>query len=149
MFVVNVEGAIFQNDKWLVIERGAEETHAAGTLSFVGGTVEQEGFSQDILERTLSREIDEEVGVRIKEKLHFVHSSSFVTDEGRPVINIVFLCEYDQGTAFRKSPGEVAAVSWMTTEEILRHPKTPPWMYDSAKRADRLLKEIHADRFET
>lgn len=52
MFVVNVEGAVTRGDRWLVIERGAGEEHAAGTLSFVGGTVEQERFKDASIKGT-------------------------------------------------------------------------------------------------
>ena len=37
MFIVNVEGAIRKNDKWLsIIERSKKEEHAGGLLSLVG-----------------------------------------------------------------------------------------------------------------
>ncbi|KWX72124.1 hypothetical protein AMQ84_25905 [Paenibacillus riograndensis] len=39
MFIVNVEGAICRDDKWLVITRSTKEEHAGGTLSLVGGKV--------------------------------------------------------------------------------------------------------------
>ena len=81
MFIVNVEGAIYKNGKWLLIERSLKEEHAGGTLSLVGGKVEKEGDSSDILERTLEREIFEEVGIKVKD-LEYVNSSSFVTDTG-------------------------------------------------------------------
>ncbi|KAB2334529.1 hypothetical protein F7731_15090 [Cytobacillus depressus] len=61
MFIVNVEGAIWKNDKWLIIERHMQEEHAGGLLSLVGGKVDKEGNSADILERTMKREIFEEV----------------------------------------------------------------------------------------
>nr|WP_237391746.1 NUDIX domain-containing protein [Paenibacillus dendrobii] len=134
-----------QGNKWLVIERGAEEEHAAGTLSFAGGTVEQEGAAEEILERTVRRELLEEVGVEIQEKMHFVHSSSFVTEKGHHVINVVFICDYKEGIAHPKSPEEVAAVYWMTAEEIVHHPKAPPWTIESVKRAELLRKELHAE----
>ncbi|KRG10886.1 hypothetical protein ACA30_03695 [Virgibacillus soli] len=55
MFLVNVEGAIFRNHKWLIIERSKKEEHAGGLLSLVGGKVEQiEDTSLDILEKTVS-----------------------------------------------------------------------------------------------
>lgn len=52
-FIVNVEGAIFRGNKWLIIKRSKKEEHAAGMLSLVGGKVEHEGDSADILERTV------------------------------------------------------------------------------------------------
>lgn len=74
MFIVNVEGAIFYNEKWLLIKRSVKEEHAGGTLSLVGGKVDLEGVSLDILERTISREIFEEVGIKITHNIHFLYS---------------------------------------------------------------------------
>lgn len=134
MFIVNVEAAICKEDKWLVITRSTKEEHAGGTLALVGGKVDVEGNTLEILERTVKRECYEEVGVRIKEAVTFVYSSSFVTDDGRNVINMVFLCEYDSGTATTRSPDEVEAVHWMTHDEIMDHPLTPPWTKESIRR---------------
>jgi ADP-ribose pyrophosphatase YjhB (NUDIX family) len=142
MFIVNVEGAIFCEEKWLIIKRSTKEEHAGGTLSFVGGKVEVEGNKVEVLERTVRREIFEEVGIEIKENLQFLYSSSFVLEDGRHVINVVFLCEYDQGTAHCKSPDEVEKIYWMTCDEIMNHPKTPPWTMESIKRAENQRKDI-------
>lgn len=127
MFIVNVEGAVFYKEKWLLIKRSVKEEHAGGTLSLVGGKVDFEGSSLDILERSIKREMFEEIGIQITENIHFLYSSSFGLDDGRHVINIVFLCEYDKGTAHCKSPDEVDEVCWMTYDEIINHPNTPPW----------------------
>ncbi|WP_102272103.1 NUDIX hydrolase [Cytobacillus massiliigabonensis] len=140
MFYVNVEGAVYKENKWLIIERSMKEGHAGGLLSFVGGTVENEGNSTDILERTLRRELFEEVGVKVKEKMEYVRNTSFKLDDSSEVIDIVYLCELEEGEPFPKSPEEVAAVYWMTTDEIVHHPKTPIWLMDSIKEAEKLLK---------
>ncbi|WP_342505088.1 NUDIX domain-containing protein [Sporosarcina sp. FSL K6-2383] len=138
MFIVNVEGAIRKNDKWLIIERSKREEHAGGMLSLVGGKVDIEGNSSDIFERTVKREILEEVGVKVKDRLNYVHSTSFVIDTGENVVNIVFLCEHYSGEAFPKSPDEVEKVLWLTTEEILSDPKAPVYLKESIKRAESL-----------
>ncbi|GGG78676.1 NUDIX domain-containing protein [Paenibacillus radicis (ex Gao et al. 2016)] len=135
MFIVNVEGAVIREDKWLVITRSMKEEHAGGTLSLVGGKVEVEGNGLEILEQTVKRELYEEVGIEIKDTVTFVYSSSFVTEDGNNVINMVFLCEYDRGTAHSKSPDEVEAVHWMTFDEIMNHPLAPPWTKESIRRA--------------
>jgi 8-oxo-dGTP diphosphatase len=142
MFIVNVEAAIRKDHKWLIIERSLKEEHAGGLLSLVGGKVDVEGASSDILERTIKREIEEEVGVSVKDTLHYVHSTSFQTDKDENVIDIVFLCEYDSGNAFPKSPEEVESVLWLTTEEILSHPKAPIYLKESVQRADSLFLVI-------
>lgn len=97
MFIVNVEGVVRKNDKWLIIERSKKEEHAGGLLSLVGGKVKKEGNSSDILEGTLRREILEEVGVNVKDGLSYIHNPSFVTNKGESVVDIVFLCEYESG----------------------------------------------------
>lgn len=142
MFIVNVEGAVYTDDKWLMITRSAKEEHAGGTLSLVGGKVDIEGNSIEVLERTIKREIYEEVGIEIKDDVIYVYSSSFVLDDGRHVINVVFLCEYHKGTAHRKSPDEVEAAYWMTFDEIMNHPKAPPWTKESLKRAENTRQKL-------
>ncbi|RKL64720.1 DNA mismatch repair protein MutT [Salipaludibacillus neizhouensis] len=140
MFYVNVEGAVYKEGKWLIISRSLKEGHAGGLLSLVGGTVENEGNSTKILERTLRRELFEEVGVKVKDNMDYVRNTSFKLDNGSVVIDIVFLCEFEEGEAFAKSPNEVDAVYWMSTEELVKHPQTPIWLTDSIKEAETLLK---------
>lgn len=138
MFIVNVEGAIFRNDKWLIIERSKKEEHAGGMLSLIGGKVEQEGNSSNILERTVKREINEEVDVNVKEQVNYVHSTSFIADTGEKVIDIVFLCEYESGMAFAKSPDEVESVNWMTAQQVYEHPNAPDYLKKSIKKAEEI-----------
>lgn len=141
MFIVNVEGAIFFKEKWLLIKRGAKEEHASGTLSLVGGKVDFEESSLNVLERTVKREIFEEVGIEITDNIQFLYSSSFVLEDGRHVINIVFLCEHGNGTAYSKSPDEVEEVCWMTFDEIMNHPLAPTWTKESIIRAEKHLRK--------
>jgi 8-oxo-dGTP diphosphatase len=140
MFLVNVEGAVYRGDKWLIIERSAKEEHAGGLLSLVGGTTENESQSVDLLERTLIRELYEEVGVKVMDKLNYVRSTSFTIPNGNLVLDVVFLCEYRAGEPYPKSPDEVESVHWMTTEEIVNHPKAPIWLIDNIKAADSIKK---------
>src|SRR5690625_7862961 len=100
MFIVNVEAAIFKDDYWLIIERSKEEEHAAGLLSLVGGKVEKEGNTSDILERTIKREIFEEVDVTVKDYITYVHSKSIVSDTGGKDVDMVFLCCCDELEAY-------------------------------------------------
>lgn len=138
MFIVNVEGAIYKNEKWLLIRRSEKEEHAGGLLSLVGGKVEKEGTSTDILEKTLKREITEEVGIEVS-NLRYVNSSSFVTDSGLNVVDIVFLCDHESGEPFAKSPDEVDDVIWMTTQQILNNSNLPVYLKENIKLAEKLL----------
>ncbi|RAZ81431.1 NUDIX hydrolase [Planococcus halotolerans] len=138
MFAVNVEGAIHRNGKWLLIRRSEKEEHAGGSLSLVGGQCDIEGFSSDILERTLEREIFEEVGCEVS-GLKYVNSSSFVTGSGVNVIDIVFICRHRTGEPFAKSVDEVDEVLWMTTDEILVHKELPDYLKMNISLVDKML----------
>ncbi|MFT9819282.1 NUDIX hydrolase [Lysinibacillus sp. NPDC056185] len=139
MFIVNVEGAIRKDDKWIIVERSKKEEHAGGLLSLVGGKVDIEGISPNILEKTLKREIFEEIGIKIKENLKYIHSTSFVTDKGENVVDIIFLCEYESGDIFVKQPEEVEIVFLLATEEILNNPQAPKFLKEYIKYAELAL----------
>ncbi|WP_307439695.1 NUDIX domain-containing protein [Bacillus sp. V2I10] len=138
MFVVNVEGAVFKDDSWLIIKRSMTEEHAAGQLSLAGGKVEQEGPSSNILERTLKREIEEETGIEISDDMCYVHSTSFISDDGTQVVDVVFLCEYKRGTPYAKCEEEVPSAAWMTFEEIMADEDSPPWLKNSIQLSNSL-----------
>lgn len=136
MFLINVEAAVFKGEKWLLIRRSTKEAHAGGELSLVGGTVEQEGDSNDILERTLRRELFEEVGVQVNAPVRYVRNTSFILANGKEVVDIVFLCEFDKGEPYIKSPNEVESVHWMTTDEIINNVEIQHYLKDSILAAD-------------
>jgi ADP-ribose pyrophosphatase YjhB (NUDIX family) len=141
-YVVNVEAAIYRGDRWLIVQRSAREAHAAGTLALVGGKVEHAGVADGILEQTLRREVREEVGVEIGAAMYFVRSSSFVADDGDPVVDIVFLCPHAYGEPRALDPAEVAAVTWMTLDQVLDHPGAPAWTKESLVLAEAARAEL-------
>ncbi len=49
LYIINVEAAIYKNDKWLIIKRSEKEKHAAGLLSMVGGKVETKIAENSVL----------------------------------------------------------------------------------------------------
>ena len=140
-YVVNVEGAIFNDDRWLMIQRSKKEEYAGGVLSFVGGKVDNTTNQDNILENTLEREIFEEVGIRINRQMIYVNSSLFIAD-GVPVLDIVFLCQYKSGEPYCKSLDEVDMIYWMTIEEVIRNPKTPIWLKRNIEMADIVRKQL-------
>lgn len=117
MFIVNVEGAIRKDNKWIIIERSKKEEHASGLLSLVGGKVEAENMPS-VLESNLQREITEEIGIKVKPDMKYIHSISFTTDNGDNVVNVIFLCEYESGDFEIKQLDEIEKIYLLTTEEI-------------------------------
>lgn len=139
MFIVNVEGAIYKNAKWLLIRRSEKEEHSGGGLSLVGGKVEKDEIKTNILEETLKREVAEEVGIEVL-NLRYVNSSLFETDTGLTVIDIVFLCEHQSGEPYAKCRDEVSDVFWMSTQEILDEADIPVYLKENIKLADKILQ---------
>jgi 8-oxo-dGTP pyrophosphatase MutT (NUDIX family) len=137
-YIVNVEAAIVDDGRYLIIVRGPEESHAPGALSLPGGKVEGSGSVPGVLEATLRREIVEEVGIEVHDEMAYLESNAFVADDGEPVVDIVFLCRYKRGTPTIADPGEVVAIQWMTPKEILTHQKIAPWTRQSIERAERV-----------
>jgi 8-oxo-dGTP pyrophosphatase MutT (NUDIX family) len=135
--MVNVEAAVVNAGRYLMVVRSEQESHAAGALSFPGGKVEFTEPLADVLEATARREVREETGVEI-DAIVYVESKSFVTSDGKPVVDIVLLCRYQAGDAISHDPSEVAAVEWLTAQEVLAHPKTPPWTAESIQLAERV-----------
>lgn len=136
--VGNVEGAVYKDGKWLLVMRSSKETHAAGDISMVGGTVEPRTQFPNALEETLKRELREEVGIEIEDSVRYVESNIFTTNSGTHVLDVVFLCLYKSGDA-RVLSDEVAGVYWLTLEEIKTNPKIKQWTRRSIELASGLL----------
>jgi len=132
VFVVNVEGLIIKGDKVLIGRRSVKEEHAGDQLSLIGGTVEVGGNSNDILENNLKREIMEETGLEVGH-FKYVNNTSFVTNSGTPVINIVFSCDWLLGEAVVKDKDEVSELIWLTFDEIINNENNPFYLVDSVK----------------
>lgn len=124
LYVVNVDCAVVRDDEYLIIERGADETHASGLLGFPGGKVEQSPEDEDTIEQTAVREVAEEVGVGVG-NVEYVLSSTFEADDGTPCLNIVTIGEHRNGNAYPRATDEVAAVHWMSYEEITERGDVP------------------------
>jgi len=135
--IVNVEGAIVRDGRYLLVVRGQAETHAAGMLSLVGGKVDDAGETVNILEETLQREILEEVGIEVGDMI-YVHSTAFIDGANFPVIDVVFLCRWMAGEATIVDAGEVAEIRWLNANEILTNPDTPDWTRNSVRRAEKM-----------
>ncbi|SDJ66994.1 8-oxo-dGTP diphosphatase [Halovenus aranensis] len=128
-YVVNVDAAVVRDGEYLLIERGAAESHAAGALAFPGGKVEQPPGGEETIRETARREVREEVGVEV-DGVEFVTSATFESDTGTPCINIVTCCRYTGGEARPREPEEVAAVHWLTPTAIRDHDAVPPYLVD-------------------
>lgn len=132
-YIVNVEGLVRHNGRYLMVVRGPEETHAAGLLAPPGGCLELTAECAAPLEATVRREILEETGITIGPVCHYLESKIFGEP---PCLDVVFLCSYQSGTPTITDPGEVAEILWLTAAEIRAHSQTPPWTKQSLTLAE-------------
>ncbi|WP_405140325.1 NUDIX domain-containing protein [Sphaerisporangium sp. NBC_01403] len=125
----DVEVFLHRDGRWLLIRRGEQEDHAPGVLSGVGGKVEVDRAADNVLEETARREVAEEIGVDLAGvEVTYAESAFFVTDDGDPVINVVFSAPMPpDAMPFATSPDEVAALAWLTVAEAEADPNCPPW----------------------
>lgn len=137
-YIVNVEGVVFrqEDNRYLMLVRGAGEEYLPGVLSFPGGKVEGADFVDNVLEVTVRREILEEVGVIVHDDIVYVESHSFVGD-GEPCVDVVFLCRYKDGEAKSGDLDEVDSVIWMSYSDILQNKDAPEWTKQSLKLAEK------------
>ena len=133
--IVNVEAAIYKEDKWLLMRRSEMEEHGAGLITLVGGKVEESGSISDILEKTLHREVLEEVGIEV-ENLQYLESKAFLTGSREPIVDIVFVCEHKSGEPQAVDKNEVAEVFWMKALDILANKEIPSFVKDSIEKAE-------------
>jgi len=135
-FVVNVEIAILHAGRYLMIVRAEAEDFGAGWLTFPGGKLDWNGPQDDAIRQTAHREAREEVGLALDPDIEIVEMHTF--DAGRPCLDIVVLArprEVDPQPV-AGSPEEVAAMHWMTRDEIVDDPRTQPWTIASLDQAD-------------
>lgn len=115
--IVLVTGVIENNGKVLIAQRSHDEVQAPGKWALPGGKVELFTKENDInvLEKTLAKEIKEEVDLEIKSP-QYIKSSSFVRVDNASVISILFLCSYKAGRA--KPLEDSIDIAWIKPDQI-------------------------------
>ena len=116
--IVAVKAWIEKDNKFLLAKRGPKELHKPNTWSLPGGKIEDEIEEPNILQKTLRREIKEEVGIEITDDIELIYNNSFIRIDGAHVVILTFLCHYKSGEA--KPLEDTAETKWFTIEELKR-----------------------------
>ena len=128
--IINVvECAIEFNNRFLIIERPIG-VHAGGLLAFPGGKVEEQDAKEgeDLLINAVKREVLEEVGIELKEKISYITSSYFIDSKNIPIIDTIFHAVLSTNPKVIASSREVPKYFWMTKEEIMNAKNSPEWL---------------------
>lgn len=136
-YIVNVDTAVVKDDEYLLIERGSDEEHASGLLTFPGGKVEVPPGEEGIIENTAIRELQEEVGIELT-SVEYVTSGSFRADDGSDCMNIITFSDNFLGEPTRNAPEEVAAIHWLSVAEIQQRDDVPEFMEHYVEKVEKV-----------
>jgi ADP-ribose pyrophosphatase YjhB (NUDIX family) len=129
-FAVTVCVLLHRNGSWLLSVRSPGVVYAPGRLGLVGGHVEIDSPTRDVLEVTARREVAEETGLDLAEvSLSYLESEYFVTEQGERQITVTFVAPAPTGAAASiAAPAELSEVGWWTRDEVAADPRCPPWL---------------------
>ena len=114
-FIVLVKGWVEKENQFLLARRSSKELQAPGAWSLPGGKIER-AIEKGILEKTLVKEIEEEVGITVSNEISLIYDNMFERVDGAHVLGLSFLCKYQSGTA---SPLEdTTEIRWFSIEEL-------------------------------
>jgi len=115
--ILLINALVIKDGKILVGQRSYEESHQPGRWSIPGGKVDRtNGDVENIVEKTLKREVLEETGVEIEEEVKLMANNTFIRSTGHHVVVLVFLCTWKSGEA--KPLEDTNDVKWITKEEV-------------------------------
>lgn len=129
-----VKGWVVKDGKVLFAKRSMNESHAAGDWVVPGGKVEME-LGDDIAEKTVAREILEEVGIVIKPNPKIFYTNAFVKKTGEHVVNFSFICEWESGEAIASE--DTDEVKWIKIQYLMKFSDLPKYLNTER---DRFLK---------
>jgi 8-oxo-dGTP pyrophosphatase MutT (NUDIX family) len=133
---------LHRNGSWLLSIRSPNAAYAPGRLGLVGGHVEVDAPTLNVLEATARREIAEETGLDLAAvRLTYLESEFFVTDRGERQVTVTFVSPAPAGVAATiTAPDELSEVGWWTREQAAADPRCPPWLPDLLDRAAATLR---------
>ncbi|MCH7567985.1 MAG: NUDIX domain-containing protein [Nanoarchaeota archaeon] len=134
-FVANVVVYRESDKRCLILKRSENEKAHPGKYGVAGGKLEWENIpienptriNGDILdfenaaESLLQREVKEEAGIKIEQKLHYINSVAFIRPDGIPVILVKFAAKYKSGEV-KPEIGAFTDHAWVSEEEVKNYP---------------------------
>jgi len=122
---VAITAIIIKDGKYLITKRSATKKRFSNMWTVPGGKLESKDYLElpkdtkdywyNVLERTLRREVKEEVGIDI-ENIEYVTSLATVHADGMPSLVISCMADYKSGEIVL-DPAESAEFAWVSLEE--------------------------------
>ncbi|HAR54840.1 TPA: hypothetical protein DCR79_00920 [Patescibacteria group bacterium] len=127
---VAITAIIVDGDKYLITRRSPNKKRFSGMWTVPGGKLEAKDYLEldkdtefywyNVLERTLNREVKEEVGIDIK-NVEYLTSLATVHPDGSPSLVISCVADY-AGGEITLQPEESDQSAWVTLEEAKTYP---------------------------
>jgi ADP-ribose pyrophosphatase YjhB (NUDIX family) len=130
--IVLAQAVAFKDGKALIAQRGMEEVQSPGMWSIPGGKVELYGKDDNVIEKTLKAEFEEEVGIELHDEMNYCQSSSFIRKDDSSVIVLCFIADWKAGEA--QPLEDSIAVAWISREEIGNY-EYPPTIKETLESA--------------
>jgi 8-oxo-dGTP pyrophosphatase MutT (NUDIX family) len=143
---VVVTGVIVKDGRFLIAKRSPHEKAFPNEWTVPGGKLEVDDYvnrpkdaeSQwyNVLEGLLRREVEEEVGLKIKE-IKYLTSLTFIRPDGIPSVIISLYADHAEGEV--KLSEELTDHKWVTLEESKNY-KLISGLYEELEMLDKILK---------
>lgn len=115
---------VVKDNKILISQRGINENHDPCKWTIPGGKVEEiRGDVWNVLEKTLKKEVKEEVDVEIGDDIRLVTNNTFIRTGGQCVVAMIFICYWAEGIA--KPSEDTHDVAWITESDLYSYDFSP------------------------
>lgn len=149
---VVITAIIVRDNRYLITRRSVNKKRFPGIWTVPGGKMEindylqlpkdTENYWYNVLERTLRREVKEEVGIDIK-NIEYVTSLATVHQDGSPSLVISCMADYDGGDVKLNSE-ESDEHAWVSLEEAKNY-QLIDGIYDEIAMVDNKRKGIRSE----
>jgi 8-oxo-dGTP pyrophosphatase MutT (NUDIX family) len=144
---VVVTGIVIKDGKYLIARRSLEEAAFPGLWTVPGGKLNRGDYENspkdtpdhwyNVLEKLLQREVEEEVGLKIK-NIRYLLSLAYIRSDNIPTLIISLFCDYASGEI--KLPKDLIEYAWVDIKELKNY-ELVPGLREEIELVDKALKK--------
>lgn len=148
-----VTGIIVKDGKFLIIKRSPKEKAFPNLWTVPGGKLRKSDYTKapkdtsdhwyNVLENLLRREVEEEVGLKIK-NIRYLLSLSYVRSDSLSTIIISLYCYY-AGGKIKLSP-DLTDYAWASVDELKNY-ELVPGLREEIEMVDKVLKDRSVEQW--
>ena len=141
-----VTGIVIKGGKYLLVRRSLEEAAFPGLWTVPGGKLNRSDYENtpkdtsdhwyNVLEKLLQREVQEEVGLKIK-NIRYLLSLAYIRSDNIPTLIISLFCDYASGEV--KLAKDLIEFAWVDIDEVKNY-KLVPGLREEIELVDKALK---------